>query len=676
MSDLNEYLKDEIIGVSEEDATRLVDLRSFPVKNVMNILLKDKTTGKNIIWATDAYTPYGKNCSDTSQITEEAFTKGNPVILRPRIEKALEQQQERTRKKAEVFTPVWLCNRMNNYCDEQWFGRKDVFNHENDDNTWTVTEGKIQFPEGKTWQEYVDSRRLEITCGEAPYLVSRYDAATGEFIEPTIRRIGILDRKLRIVNENAETEEEWVKWAERAYQSCYGYEWQGDSLLIARINLLASYCDYYRERWAHDPDLETMKHLANVIAWNIWQMDGLKDTVPFGKPYQEHRQATLFDSFDFKPTPQEGVALPCKINNWRSNESLQFKKCKSRGKMSKKLFDFVIGNPPYQEINDKNGRQPPVYHLFMDASFELGNVVELITPARFLFNAGQTPSEWNSKMLSDPHFKVLKYERDASIVFPNTDIKGGVAITYRDANSVFGAIGTYTQYPELNEIITKVKTLEGTKAFFDTLVSSQGINRFSELLMKEHPEVSAKTGSGTGNKIVSIIVEQLPDIFLESAPLGENSIKMLSKSKSGRIYRYVLRKYLQDNPYIDTYNVIIPESNGIGAFEPFSTPLILGPGATVTDTFLSIGTMTSEQEANAILSYLKTKFLRVMLGVRKVTQHNPKSTWIYVPMQDFTSSSDINWASPIPEIDKQLYAKYGLSVEEIQFIESHVPEMK
>ena len=172
----------------------------------MNILLKDKTTGKNIIWATDAYASHGRNCTDTSQIIMDAFTKGNPVILRPRIEKALEQQQERTRKKAEVFTPVWLCNIMNNYCDEQWFGRRDVFNHENEDNTWTVSEGKIQFPEGKNWQDYVDSKRLEITCGEAPYLVSRYDAATGDFILPPIRRIGILDRKLRIVNENTETE--------------------------------------------------------------------------------------------------------------------------------------------------------------------------------------------------------------------------------------------------------------------------------------------------------------------------------------------------------------------------------------------------------------------------------------------------------------------------------------
>ena len=470
MSDLNEYLIDE---VSNEIAFRLIDLHSFPVKDVMNILLKDKTTGKNIIWATDAYASHGRNCTDTSQIIMDAFTKGNPVILRPRIEKALEQQQERTRKKAEVFTPVCLCNMMNNYCDEQWFGRRDVFNHENEDNTWTVSEGKIQFPEGKNWQDYVDSKRLQITCGEAPYLVSRYDAATGDFILPPIRRIGILDRKLRIVNENTETEEEWAKWAERAYQSCYGYEWQGDSLLIARINLLTTYCDYCIEKWGHEPDLETMKHIANVIAWNIWQMDGLKDTVPFGKPYQEHRQATLFDSFDFKPISQEGVALPCKINHWRNNESMLFKKCKSRGKMSKKMFDFVIGNPPYQEINDKNTRQPPVYHLFMDAAFKIGTAVELITPARFLSNAGQTPKEWNQQMLNDEHFKVLHFESDASNVFSNTDIKGGVAITYHDDNRVIGPIGTFTPYVELNDILQKVSLVKSV--YLDSIVSSRGL---------------------------------------------------------------------------------------------------------------------------------------------------------------------------------------------------------
>lgn len=228
-------------------------------------------------------------------------------------------------KKAEVFTPAWLCNRMNNYCDEDWFGRTGVFNTENEDHTWTVTEGKIEFPKRKKWQHYVDSRRLEITCGEAPYLVSRYDVSTGELIVPPKRRIGMLDRKLRIVNENTDTYEEWVKWTIRAFESCYGYEYQGDNVLIARINLLLTFMDYYEERWERQPDDKLLEQIANKIAWNIWQMDGLKDTVPLGKPYEEFRQMTLFDMFGLEEESEnEPEAVPCRIFNWRSNSSLKF----------------------------------------------------------------------------------------------------------------------------------------------------------------------------------------------------------------------------------------------------------------------------------------------------------------------------------------------------------------
>lgn len=308
--------------------SELINIREYPVRDVLGLLLKDKTTKQNIIWATDAYASRGAAFSDKSQITKTALLGMEAVELQPRIEKALSEQQARTRKKAEVFTPVWLCNQMNNDCDEQWFGRRDVFNIECSNHQWDVIEAKVQFPEGTTWQKYVDSRRLEITCGEAPYLVSRYDAATGELILPPFRRIGILDRKLRIVNENADTEEEWIKWATRAFQASYGYEYQGDSLLIARINLLMTFCDYYGERWEKQADVKLLKSIANIISWNLWQMDGLKDTVPLGKPYEEFHQQTLFEVMELEDRTDEAVALPCRIFNWRSNESLLFKNCK------------------------------------------------------------------------------------------------------------------------------------------------------------------------------------------------------------------------------------------------------------------------------------------------------------------------------------------------------------
>lgn len=227
---------------------KLIDIGSYPVANVLDLLLADKSAKRNIIWATDTYEEFGEGFADKVQMDANALLRRTDII-RPRIQKSLEAQAQRTRKKAEVFTPAWLCNRMNNHCDEDWFGRAGVFNTENEDRTWTVSEGKIEFPKRKKWQHYVDSRRLEITCGEAPYLVSRYDVSTGKLIVPPIRRIGMLDRKLRIVNENTDTYEDWLKWTLRAFEASYGYEYQGDNVLIARINLLLTFMDYFEERW-------------------------------------------------------------------------------------------------------------------------------------------------------------------------------------------------------------------------------------------------------------------------------------------------------------------------------------------------------------------------------------------------------------------------------------------
>ena len=232
---------------------KLIDFEAYPVRITLPILLQDKTTKKNIIWATDAYSEKGTGFQDTDHIERMAIRGIDSINLQSRTEKAMEEQQERTRKKAEVFTPVWLCNKMNNYADEQWFEQKGIFNFENEaEHTWTVNEDKIPFDEKRTWKAYVDSRRLEITCGEAPYLVSRYDATTGELILPPLRRIGMLDRKLRVVNENTQNSDEWLYWTLRAFQSCYGYEYQGDNLLIARINLIMTFADYFRERMERD----------------------------------------------------------------------------------------------------------------------------------------------------------------------------------------------------------------------------------------------------------------------------------------------------------------------------------------------------------------------------------------------------------------------------------------
>ncbi|MBR2215872.1 MAG: Eco57I restriction-modification methylase domain-containing protein [Selenomonadaceae bacterium] len=642
---------------------KLIDVTCYPVVLVLNRLLQDKSNRQNIIWATDTYAPCNTRFRDKSPLEARALLR-HPDIIRPRIQKSQETQAERTRKKAEVFTPAWLCNRMNNALDTDWFGRPNVFNTENADATWMPTSEKISFPPGKTWQDYIISPRLEITCGEAPFLVSRYDVATGELIAPPKRRIGLLDRKLRIVNENA-TDSEWLPWAIRAFESTYGYEYQGDNVLLARINLLMTFCDYYEERFWEPPAGQLLKKIADIVAWNIWQMDGLQDTPPLGQPYA--RQSSLF--------AEDPGAAPCQIFNWRKNAALLFMEIKGGRIMGEKLFDYVIGNPPYQEDKEDNGRKPPVYHTFLDASYKIANVAEFITPARFLFDAGHTPKAWNRKMLADEHFTVLYYESDGSKIFPNAEIKGGIAITLRDDNKNYGKIGTFTPYPALNAIAKKVSTIEKDQPHLDSIISSQGIYRFSDKAFVKFPDIRDQKGAGTGNKIVSTDLEKFPEIFLKQEPTQGEYIKIWGRTVQGRVYKFVQRDNIQENEYIDTYNVILPESNGNGAFETLSTPLVAEPLTGSADTFISMGTFDNKDDAEHCLAYIKTKFARAMLGIKKVTQHNPKATWEFVPLQDFTAASDIDWSKSIHDIDLQLYRKYGLDEKEIEFIEKHVKEM-
>lgn len=303
---------------------RLIDLDSAPVKATLQILLKDKTTGKNIIWATDTYSANGSGFQGSDELTERHVRSLGVDVLQPRVSKSLKEQKERARVKAEVQTPTWLCNEMNNYADEDWFGYKNVFNSA-EKHTWHTKSAKIYFPDGKKWQNYVDSRRIEITCGEAPFLVSRYNTVTGKLIAVTMRRVGLLDRKMRIVAENTSDYDKWLKWAIRAFQSCYGYEYKGDNLLIARINTLMSFCDYHKAKWGKTPDKKLLRRIANIIAWNIWQMDGLKGTPPLGAQNEEYRQLSLWDELIPQETKtNKPKVFPCVIRNWRSNLSVKW----------------------------------------------------------------------------------------------------------------------------------------------------------------------------------------------------------------------------------------------------------------------------------------------------------------------------------------------------------------
>ncbi|EFF41781.1 hypothetical protein [Mycoplasmopsis alligatoris] len=191
----------------------VVDINENFIKHlsidVLDILLKDQTTNKNIIWATNNYISKGDEFSFDAQIKAELITGHNYRVIKPRCLKAKEEQNARIKKMAEVFTPSWVCNAQNNLVDNEWMGYENSFNIPSKDNkTWVATE-KVEF-KNRTWQEYVEDTRMEITCGEAPYLVSRYDTVTGDYIDLK-NRIGILDRKMRIINENVNEHDLWLE---------------------------------------------------------------------------------------------------------------------------------------------------------------------------------------------------------------------------------------------------------------------------------------------------------------------------------------------------------------------------------------------------------------------------------------------------------------------------------
>ncbi|MCJ0576368.1 Eco57I restriction-modification methylase domain-containing protein [Enterococcus cecorum] len=344
-------------------------------------------------------------------------------------------------------------------------------------------------------------------------------------------------------------------------------------------------------------------------------------------------------------------------------------------------FDVIIGNPPYQEEAKGDSTQtPPIYHLFMEEAYNISPIVSFITPARFLFNAGATPKKWNQKMLNDPHFKIIDYIQDSSVVFPTTDIKGGVAISYRDENKEYIPIDVFTSYSELNGILHKVTPqLDHT---MNEIITGRGVYKLSDKALEDYPEIINIQSKGHSKDVGSSAFKILENIVFFKEKQNEDDVAVIGRINNQREIWWIKREYLSTPESFDYYKVILPKANGSGAIgEVLSTPLIGEPliGEPLighTETFISIGKFISLNHAENLMKYIKSKFARAMLGVLKITQDNTRDKWAKVPMQDFTDSSDIDWSKSISEIDQQLYRKYGLSDEEIQFIEEKVRSME
>lgn len=408
-------------------------------------------------------------------------------------------------------------------------------------------------------------------------------------------------------------------------------------------------------------DNECLQHILENQVYGLAPtpiLQGITQSYIFGFDVDNQIARKNFIQYDLTPEAQQGKARQ------KLQELLNLKK--------NMKFDAVVGNPPYQESGE--ARDEPIYHHFYDSAGVIADQYILISPGRFLFNAGQTPKSWNEKMLSDKHVKVEFFEQDSSKVFQNTDIKGGLTIIYRNKHLVFEPIETFTHLTELRTILIKVSN--NAALSFSKLVRPQGIYRFSDTFFIKFPQAELMQGKGTKNKIVSKSFSEMDFAFSDNK-INQDFVKMLGLVKTKRKFKWIDKKYLILPDSFEKWKVVIPEANGAGVIgEVLSTPSIGQPFTGHTDTFLTIGAFDDEEEAQNVLKYLKTKFTRTLLGVLKITQHNSRATWAKIPLQDFTSKSDIDWTKSIPEIDHQLYKKYGLSQDEIAFIEEKVQPME
>ena len=342
----------------------------------------------------------------------------------------------------------------------------------------------------------------------------------------------------------------------------------------------------------------------------------------------------------------------------------------------KKKFGMVIGNPPYNE-ETADTSDKPVYNILMEAAHKVAEQTVLITPARFLFNAGKTPDAFNRRILNDPHFKVLDYAPDARKYFKGVDIEGGVAVTLYDETKNFEPVGTFIPFDELKTIHQKVVVDNPDFQPLNDIMFQQ--NKWNlDKLFEDHPEYKSKIGSGGTERRLTTGIFSAIDLFREHEQDGD--VKILGLIKNRRVYRYIEEKYIDTrHENLRKFKVFVPNANGasgkLNNAEPariISTPVVGETLVGCTQTFITVGAFDTRDEADACLAYIKSKFARVMLGILKVTQDNTAPTWAKVPLQDFSSDSDIDWHG---DIDAQLYRKYGLTAEEINFIETHVKPM-
>jgi superfamily II DNA or RNA helicase len=419
---------------------------------------------------------------------------------------------------------------------------------------------------------------------------------------------------------------------------------------------------FTNSRKNYNSDDECLKHILENQVYGLAPtpiLQGITQSYIFGFDIENKISRSNFIQHDITPEAKGGIAKQKLQQLLNNKENMK--------------FDAVVGNPPYQDSKD-GGKDLPIYQYFYETSESLSDVYCLISPARFLFDAGATNSDWNKKMLNSEHIKVLQFTRKSNEVFPNTDIKGGVAVLLRDANKELGPIGFFTSFNELDSILKKVNI--NSQENISDLIYGVTSYTFTRKLYEDFPDSVNRVGEGSGNQMTSSIFEAIPEIFSNSKK-SDHDIQIYGRKNNERVFQWVNREYINLPANFEKYKVFLPAANGSGEIgEALSTPILGDTFIGHTATFISIGEFETEQEAKNCLKYLKSKFCRTMLGIKKTTQHNKtKKVWECVPNQDFTQNSDVDWSKSITEIDQHLYAKYGFSQEEIAFIDGKVQSM-
>lgn len=637
------------------------DILKLHAMGLLDDLLADKTTKQNIIWATDTYSGCGMGYGCHEAITAELITGANANIIKTRARKAMEQQSERTRQHAEVFSPFWICKKMNDHADEVWAG--------------------------KNWMEYVDSRRLEITCGEAPYLVSRYDVETGEAV-PIPERIGLLDRKLRAVNENTQSEEEWLRWAIRAFWATYGYDYQGDNVLISRANLLMSFEEYLWERWRRRPTLAEYRKLITVITWNLWQMDGLTGTIPYGTTEEEFQVIDWFGMFSGTAELSEENKQPsCLVHNWTGGNSVEFLALPTRGKKAMK-FDFVIGNPPYQEetaqeVSKTNGQTPKknIFHYFQMAADRIaGEATVMIYPAgRWIHRSGKGMEEFGLQQINDPHLKKIIFYPDSKDVFTGVAIADGVGVVIKEMQKT--TPGFEYIYSKGNDTIRVEMDNPGNDlmplnpkdlAITEKVKSFVGKYKLDYL----HNRILPRSLFG----IESSFVQDNPGqaVPLESVQTldFDKQIKLFTNDKAGKAGRakwFVVDKSTIKNnqQYIGEWQVVVSSANAGGQKRDNQLEIIDNHSA-FGRARVALASFKSQSEAQNFFNFAQTYVVRFMF---LMTDEALTSLGKRVPdLLNYSSQNDIVDFST--NLDAQLNQIIGFTDEEISYIHTVVDNIR